>query len=227
MFCVASVACGLAPGIAVLSRRARRPRCRSRGGQRRVARARRRGVPGSRRRRRKAIGIWTGIAAVGLAIGPTLGGILTEQVGWRSIFLFNPLIGIVAIVLTFALRRRVARPASRSFDVPGPVAVHRRDRRADVHAHPGTARRLALRHDPRVLRARGRGARRVRALRDARAGSDDGRARVPRSRVQHAAIYAVFADALLHLRHAVHHHAVLPERARRTAPRRPACSCSR
>ena len=32
----------------------------------------------------RAIGIWTGIAAVGLAIGPTVGGFLTETVGWRS-----------------------------------------------------------------------------------------------------------------------------------------------
>ena len=44
---------------------------------------------------------------------------LTEHVGWRSIFLFNPLIGIAAIVLTPPLCQRVARPASRSFDVPG------------------------------------------------------------------------------------------------------------
>ena len=37
----------------------------------------------------RAIGIWTGIAAVGLAIGPTVGGFLTESAGWRTIFLVN------------------------------------------------------------------------------------------------------------------------------------------
>jgi EmrB/QacA subfamily drug resistance transporter len=69
----------------------------------------------------RAIGIWTGIAAVGLAIGPTLGGILTEHIGWRSIFAFNPVIGIAAIVLTYRHVTETRDPASRSFDVPGQV----------------------------------------------------------------------------------------------------------
>ena len=66
-----------------------------------------------------AIGIWTGIAAVGLAVGPTLGGVLTEHVGWRSIFVFNPIIGVVAILLTYRHVAETRDPASRSFDVPG------------------------------------------------------------------------------------------------------------
>src|SRR5438876_968970 len=65
----------------------------------------------------RAIGIWTGIAAIGLAIGPTLGGILTEHVGWRSIFLLNPLIGGLAIALTLAFVSESRDPSSRSFDV--------------------------------------------------------------------------------------------------------------
>jgi MFS family permease len=32
----------------------------------------------------KAIGIWTAIASIGTAIGPTLGGVLVEHWGWRS-----------------------------------------------------------------------------------------------------------------------------------------------
>ena len=69
--------------------------------------------------RARAIGIWTGIAAVGLAIGPTLGGVLTENVGWRSIFLLNPVIGIIAVVLTLGFVSESRDSASRSFDVPG------------------------------------------------------------------------------------------------------------
>ena len=71
------------------------------------------------RAKARAIGIWTGIAAIGLAIGPTLGGVLTEHVGWRSIFLFNPFIGILAIVLTLRYVVESRDPASRSFDVGG------------------------------------------------------------------------------------------------------------
>jgi EmrB/QacA subfamily drug resistance transporter len=67
----------------------------------------------------KAIGLWTGIATIGLAIGPTVGGYLSDEVGWRSIFVFNPLVGIVAIVLTYAFVSESRDPNPRSFDVPG------------------------------------------------------------------------------------------------------------
>jgi EmrB/QacA subfamily drug resistance transporter len=118
IFCVASIGCGIAPGISVL--------IIARGFQ---------GVGAATvnvaslalvgaafpdpQVKARAIGIWTGIAAIGLAIGPTLGGILTEDLGWRSIFLFNPLIGAIAIVLTLRHVTESRDPASRSFDVPG------------------------------------------------------------------------------------------------------------
>ena len=44
------------------------------------------------------------------AIGPLLGGALTEGFGWPSIFLINVPIGIVAVGLTLAKVGRVARP---------------------------------------------------------------------------------------------------------------------
>jgi EmrB/QacA subfamily drug resistance transporter len=118
VFCVASVGCGLAPGIEVL--------VVARGFQgigAAVVNVASLALVGAAfpdpKAKARAIGIWTGIAAIGLAIGPTLGGFLTEDVGWRSIFLFNPLIGILAIVLTLRFVRESRDPASRSFDVPG------------------------------------------------------------------------------------------------------------
>ncbi len=51
------------------------------------------------KRKARAIGIWTGIASIGLAIGPTVGGVLTESIGWRSIFFINVVVGAVGIVL--------------------------------------------------------------------------------------------------------------------------------
>jgi len=120
IFSVASIACAFAPGIAFLSV--------MRGFQGvgaavvNVASLALVGAaypdPGAKAR---AIGIWTGIAAVGLAIGPTLGGILTEHIGWRSIFAFNPVIGIAAVVLTYRHITETRDPASRSFDIPGQV----------------------------------------------------------------------------------------------------------
>ncbi|OWY61507.1 hypothetical protein B7486_63425, partial [cyanobacterium TDX16] len=67
----------------------------------------------------KAIGAWTGIAAVGLAIGPTVGGVLTEQVGWRAIFLVNPLFAAAAIALTVAFVTESKDPKDRSLDPVG------------------------------------------------------------------------------------------------------------
>src|SRR5262249_31144179 len=44
---------------------------------------------------------------------------LTEHIGWRSIFLFNPVIGVIAIVLTYLHVAETRDPESRSFDIPG------------------------------------------------------------------------------------------------------------
>jgi len=71
------------------------------------------------RAKAKAIGIWTGVATIALAIGPTVGGVLTEQVGWRSVFVFNPVFGVLAIVLTYRYVGESKDPRPRSFDVPG------------------------------------------------------------------------------------------------------------
>jgi EmrB/QacA subfamily drug resistance transporter len=67
----------------------------------------------------KAIGIWTGIAAVGLAIGPTLGGVMTETIGWRSIFYVNVLMGAVAIVLVLRFVAESSDPVDRELDPVG------------------------------------------------------------------------------------------------------------
>lgn len=71
------------------------------------------------RAKARAIGIWTGIAAVGLALGPTLGGFLTEDIGWRSIFIVNPVIGVIAVLLTLRVVDESHDPTPRGFDLPG------------------------------------------------------------------------------------------------------------
>ena len=51
--------------------------------------------------------IWGATIAVAAAIGPLLGGVLTEDFGWPSIFYINVPIGIVCVALTLAKVQRV------------------------------------------------------------------------------------------------------------------------
>ena len=46
-----------------------------------------------RAQRGMAIGIWAGVSALALAIGPLLGGIITEHISWNWIFFVNVPIG--------------------------------------------------------------------------------------------------------------------------------------
>ena len=73
------------------------------------------------RERGKAIGIWAGVSALALAIGPLVGGLLTEHVNWNWIFFINVPIGIARPLHGSALHRRVARHSRREqrLDVPG------------------------------------------------------------------------------------------------------------
>ena len=55
------------------------------------------------RERGTAIGIWVGVSATALAIGPLVGGLLTEHAGWSSIFYVNVPIGALAVAASFLL----------------------------------------------------------------------------------------------------------------------------
>lgn len=48
----------------------------------------------------RAFGIWSAMGAAGAAIGTSLGGILTQALGWQSIFLVNLPIGAAALLLS-------------------------------------------------------------------------------------------------------------------------------
>jgi EmrB/QacA subfamily drug resistance transporter len=65
-----------------------------------------------------AIGIWTALASTALGIGPTLGGFMVQQTGWRSIFLVNVPVGLVVLALTWRFVAE-SRGRPRTFDISG------------------------------------------------------------------------------------------------------------
>jgi EmrB/QacA subfamily drug resistance transporter len=54
----------------------------------------------------RAIGIQGAAQAVGLALGPTVGGLLIGVAGWRSIFFLNGPVGVIGLVLAWLLLPR-------------------------------------------------------------------------------------------------------------------------
>jgi EmrB/QacA subfamily drug resistance transporter len=74
------------------------------------------------RQRGTAIGIWAGVSALALAIGPLVGGLLTEHIDWSWIFFVNVPIGVVAIAASLILiPESKDESAEQRLDLPGLV----------------------------------------------------------------------------------------------------------
>ncbi len=70
--------------------------------------------------RGKAMGMWAGVSALALAVGPVVGGALTEHVSWRAIFYLNIPVAIGAITASlFAVRESRDRTVGREVDYAG------------------------------------------------------------------------------------------------------------
>src|ERR1700716_1898084 len=71
-----------------------------------------------------AIGTWAGVSALALAIGPVVGGFLTQDVSWRAIFFINPPIAVVAVAMAlFATRESRDETVGRTVDFSGIAAI--------------------------------------------------------------------------------------------------------
>jgi EmrB/QacA subfamily drug resistance transporter len=72
------------------------------------------------RQRGMAIGIWAGVSAMALAIGPLVGGLITEHWSWNWIFFINVPIGILAIVVArLVIDESRDMSAEQRLDLPG------------------------------------------------------------------------------------------------------------
>ncbi len=65
-----------------------------------------------------AFGIWGATTGTAVAIGPLIGGALTQGLGWQAIFYVNVPIGLLALYLTFTKLANLPGPPS-SLDIPG------------------------------------------------------------------------------------------------------------
>jgi DHA2 family methylenomycin A resistance protein-like MFS transporter len=71
--------------------------------------------------RGRVLGLWASCNGLAFAVGPTLGGVLIEEFGWRSVFLLAVPLGSAAFVLAWLVVPESADPQERQFDVPGQV----------------------------------------------------------------------------------------------------------
>ncbi len=75
------------------------------------------------RDRARAIGIWGGVVGISMALGPLVGGALTQTIGWRSIFWINAPIGLAAIFLTARFVPESRAEKARRFDPLGQLLI--------------------------------------------------------------------------------------------------------
>jgi EmrB/QacA subfamily drug resistance transporter len=72
--------------------------------------------------RATAFGVWGATIGGAVAIGPLVGGLITEHLGWEWIFFVNVPIGLAAIALTEAKIANVAAEHAERIDFPGLVS---------------------------------------------------------------------------------------------------------
>jgi EmrB/QacA subfamily drug resistance transporter len=72
------------------------------------------------KQRGQAIGIWAGVSALALAIGPLAGGLIVDNIGWNWIFFVNVPVGALGIVVSyFFIKESRDTSHEQSVDFPG------------------------------------------------------------------------------------------------------------
>jgi EmrB/QacA subfamily drug resistance transporter len=73
------------------------------------------------RERARALGVWTAVSGISLALGPVLGGVLVALGGWRAIFWFNVAFSAAMLAAAARFLPESADPEGRRLDLPGLV----------------------------------------------------------------------------------------------------------
>jgi len=72
------------------------------------------------KQRGTAIGIWAGVSALALAIGPLVGGLLTQKIGWSWIFFINIPVGVLGVLAARAfIHESKDNSLEQRLDLPG------------------------------------------------------------------------------------------------------------
>ncbi|MEU6662359.1 MFS transporter [Streptomyces sp. NPDC046821] len=120
LFTAASLACALAPGIGTLVA-ARVVQGSAAAVVMPASLALIRQAYDDAGRRARAIALWTVGGSVAMAVGPVLGGALTEAAGWRAVFFLNLPVGALILGLLTRVPRSERRPAP--LDLAGQAAA--------------------------------------------------------------------------------------------------------
>ncbi|MDA8324190.1 MAG: DHA2 family efflux MFS transporter permease subunit [Actinomycetota bacterium] len=72
----------------------------------------------SRKERAIAVGVWSGVSGVAIALGPVAGGFLLEHFWWGSIFMVNLPVAAIALILGAVFVRGSRDPVPGRFDLP-------------------------------------------------------------------------------------------------------------
>ena len=75
------------------------------------------------RERARAIGLWSGVIGLSFGLGPVVGGLLVQTIGWRAIFWINVPIGVLAFVLAALFVPESKAPYARRPDPVGQALV--------------------------------------------------------------------------------------------------------
>jgi MFS family permease len=73
------------------------------------------------RLRTRALGIWTAVSGISLALGPVVGGVLVAGWSWRAIFWFNVAFAAAMLLAAGLILPESSDPEGRRLDVPGLV----------------------------------------------------------------------------------------------------------
>lgn len=69
----------------------------------------------------RAIGIWAGVSGLAACLGPTIGGLMVEHVGWQSVFYLGVPVGLVGLVAAPRFVPESRSEVARRIDAPGLV----------------------------------------------------------------------------------------------------------